>query len=105
MMYFDHMDHLEEEIDDLPELINEEEELSTSEIDEEEMIDEYIEAIDRYAELIREVPQEDLGGIVEMVEKVFERRYEPDNNNDVVWGVLFSVGVVLLATGLRVYFS
>lgn len=104
-MYFDHMDHLESEVDDLPELIDEEEQLSTSEIDEEERIDEYEDAIERYAQLIREVPQEDVGGIVEMVEKLFEQRYEPDDNSDVIWGILFSAGVVLLASGLRFYFS
>jgi actin-like ATPase involved in cell morphogenesis len=83
---------------------SEEEDVPTSEIDEEERIDEYIEAVERYAQLIREVPQEDLGGIVEMVEKVFEQHYEPDDNSDIIWGVLFSTGVILLASGLRLYF-
>jgi actin-like ATPase involved in cell morphogenesis len=87
-------DYLSETSDDVP----------TSEIDEEERIDEYIEAVERYAQLIREVPQEDLGGIVEMVEKVFEQHYEPDDNSDIIWGVLFSTGVILLASGLRLYF-
>ena len=126
-MYFDHMDdesqkvlkscaeyvrssedESDKELDDLPELIDAEEtddQLSTSELDEEERIDEYEDAIQRYAQLICEVPQDDIGGIVEMVEKLFEQQYEPDNNNDIIWGVLFSIGVILMATGLRVYFS
>ena len=123
-MYFDHIDdesqkvlkscaecihHTEidsdKELDDLPDLIDAEEELSTSELDEEERIDEYEDAIERYAQLIREVPQDDVGGIVEIVEKIFEQRYEPDDNSDIVCGLLFSAGVILLASGLRLYFS
>ena len=83
---------------------SEEQDVPTSEVEEEERIDEYEYAIQRYAQLISEVPQDDVGGIVEMVEKVFEQHYEPDDNSDIIWGVLFSTGVILLASGLRLYF-
>lgn len=95
----------EKEVDDLPESEVDEEDteedteddVSTSEVDEEEEIDEYQQAVERYAQLIREVPQDNVGGIVEIIEKIFEKRYETFDNDDIICGVIVSGAVILAA--------
>lgn len=81
--------------------------LPASEVDEEEEIDEYEEAVERYAQLIREVPQDDVGGIVEIVEKVFELQYQPqeNNNEDITCGLFMTIAIIVGAYAIRVYLS
>jgi len=98
-------DSSKNEVDDLPDLIDDEEsDDDASEVDEEE-IDEYEEAVERYAQLIREVPQDNLGGIVEIVEKIFEQRYDNYENADVICGVIVSTAVIVIACVARLCFS
>jgi hypothetical protein len=74
--------------------------------EEEEEIDEYEQAIERYAELIREIPQDNVGAIVEIVEKVFNQGYENINNNndDIICAVITSASVIVIASILRMCF-
>ena len=78
-----------------------------SEVEDEDSDDydnEYDNAIERYAELIREVPEHNLSGIVETVEKIFEP-LQQDNTDDVICGILVTAAVILAASLSKLYFS
>lgn len=78
-----------------------------SEVEDEDSDDydnEYDNAIDRYAELIRGVPEDNLSGIVENVEKIFEPP-QKDNTDDVICGLLVTAAVILIASLSKLYFS
>jgi hypothetical protein len=78
---------------------------------ESESSDEYERAINRYAELLADVPQHKFGGIVETIEDLLTGKIEftEQNNDDGMDNVLFAlcitVLVIIAATILGVYFN